>query len=229
MSDVRELFDRTSRSYDLMNHLFSFSVDAAWRRRLVRESGATDGSRVLDLCTGTADVAISFARRVTGARVTGLDFSSGMLERAREKIARAGLEDRVALREGDALSLPWPAGSFDVVCNSFGLRTLNDRETAVAEMARVASSGGRVLILEFLPPPRTLFGALYSWHLNTLMPALGGALSGYRRSYSYLSETVISFPGPDRVADMMERAGLRDVSRQLLTGGIACLFRGVRS
>jgi demethylmenaquinone methyltransferase / 2-methoxy-6-polyprenyl-1,4-benzoquinol methylase len=228
MEDVRELFDRTSRSYDILNHLFSFSVDAAWRRRLVRESGAADGSSVLDLCTGTADVAISFARRLKGARVTGLDFSSRMLERARAKVARAGLADRIELREGDALNLPWPAGSFQVVCNSFGLRTLGDRARAVGEMARVASSGGSVLILEFLPPPPTLFGALYSWHLHTLMPAVGGALSGYRRSYTYLSETVVRFPSPDKVMAMMERAGLQQVTAERLTGGIACLFQGIK-
>ena len=228
MEDVRELFDKTSRSYDLMNHLFSFSVDAAWRRRLVRESEATEGSRVLDLCTGTGDVAIYFGRKVKGAHVTALDFSAQMLERAREKVARAGLEDRVALRQGDALNLPWRAGSFDVVCNSFGLRTLEDRGKAVAEMARVASPGGRVLILEFLPPPPTLFGALYSWHLHTLMPALGGALSGYRRSYAYLSETVASFPSPEKVGEMMKAAGLQEITWRLLTGGIACLFKGTR-
>jgi demethylmenaquinone methyltransferase/2-methoxy-6-polyprenyl-1,4-benzoquinol methylase len=223
MEDVQELFDRTSRSYDFMNHLFSFSVDSAWRRRLVRESGAAQGSRVLDLCTGTGDVAIYFARRIAGARVTALDFSEQMLERARTKVARAGLEGRVTLQRGDALSLPWPQGSFDVVCNSFGLRTLDDRGKAVAEMA-----GGRVLILEFLPPPPTLFGALYSWHLHTLMPALGGALSGYRSSYAYLSETVASFPSPERVGEMMRRAGLQEITWHLLTGGIACLFKGTR-
>jgi demethylmenaquinone methyltransferase/2-methoxy-6-polyprenyl-1,4-benzoquinol methylase len=99
----------------------------------------------------------------------------------------------------------------------------------VGEMARVASSGARVLILEFLPPPPTLFGALYSWHLHTLMPAVGGALSGYRRSYTYLSETVARFPSPDKVMAMMERAGLQQVTAERLTGGIACLFHGVKS
>jgi demethylmenaquinone methyltransferase/2-methoxy-6-polyprenyl-1,4-benzoquinol methylase len=228
MEDVRGLFDRTSRSYDFLNHLMSFSVDAAWRRRLVRQSGATDDSRVLDLCTGTGDVAIYFAKRLKGARIVGLDFSPQMLERARAKAARAGLSERVDFREGDALEVPWPTGSFDVVCNSFGLRTLVDRGKAVAEMARVASTGGRVLILEFLPPPPTLFGALYSWHLHTVMPAVGGALSGYRRSYTYLSQTVAAFPSPDKVTAMMEKSGLTQVTAERLTGGIAFLFRGIK-
>ncbi len=226
MDEVRQMFDRTSRTYDFLNHLFSFTIDKAWRRRLVRKSGAHGGCRVLDLCTGTGDAAIYFAKRIGGAQVTGLDFSPEMLDRGRSKVARAGLSGRVALEEGDALNLRYPAGSFDVVCNSFGLRTLPDRKKAISEMARVASKKGTVLILEFLPPPPTLFGAVYSWHLNTFMPVVGGALSGYRRAYTYLSQTVASFPSPGKIIRLMEQSGLVENGYERLTGGIACLFYG---
>ncbi|HUZ18745.1 MAG TPA: ubiquinone/menaquinone biosynthesis methyltransferase [Spirochaetia bacterium] len=229
VDEVRDLFDRTARTYDVLNHLFSFNVDNGWRKKLIRRSLAGSGARVLDLCTGTGDVAISFAKSVDGAKVVGLDFSREMLERGRRKIEHEGLDARVRFEEGDALNLSYPPGSFDVVCNSFGLRTLTNRPAAIAEMARVARTGGRVLALEFLPPPRTLFGALYSFHLHTLMPLLGGTLSGYRQSYTYLSETVDSFPSAEEIAAMMRSAGLSDVGYDRLTGGIAYLFYGTKS
>ncbi len=194
----------------------------------MRESGAADGARVLDVCTGTGDVALCFARRVAASRVQAVDFSPQMLARGRDKAERAGLAERVEFRNADALHLPYPDASFDVVCNSLGLRTLSDRQRAIDEMARVACEGARILVLEFLPPPPTWFGTLYAWHLATLMPFLGSVLSGYRRSYTYLTETVSEFPTPQTVAAMMERAGLSDIGFQRLTGGIVCLFHASR-
>jgi demethylmenaquinone methyltransferase / 2-methoxy-6-polyprenyl-1,4-benzoquinol methylase len=226
---VQELFDRTARSYDFLNHLFTFNIDSAWRSRLITRSGAAAGARVLDVCTGTGDVALAFARKVPGAAVVGLDFSSVMLEKSRAKIGAAGLSDRVSVKEGDALNLPFADGAFDIVCNSFGLRTLEDRPRAVAEMARVTAPGGRVLALEFLPPPNTLFGRVYAWHLKSFMPFFGGALSGYRRAYTYLYETIALFPNETQMTAMFQDCGLRDVSADRLTGGIAYLFCGVRT
>jgi demethylmenaquinone methyltransferase/2-methoxy-6-polyprenyl-1,4-benzoquinol methylase len=226
--EVRAMFDRAARSYDFLNHLFSFRIDASWRRRLVARSGALPGARVLDVCTGTGDVALRFARQAAAGRVIGVDFSQEMLARGRSKAERAGLSGSVQFRKADAQDLPFPDGSFDVVCNSLGLRTLADRARAIAEMARVASAGASVLVLEFLPPPPTLFGRLYSWHLGTLMPFLGSLLSGYRRSYTYLTETVAEFPSPEVVVEMMERAGLAEIGFERLTGGIVCLFRAVK-
>lgn len=226
---VREVFDRTARTYDALNHLFSLNIDSSWRKRLVRRSEAAAGSRVLDVCTGTGDVALRFARSVAGAKVVALDFSPEMLARTRMKVASARLQDRIEVVEGDAHALPFADASFDVVSNSFGLRTLERREKALAEMARVAKPGGRVLVMEFLPPPPTLFGALYSWHLNKLMPFLGRLLTAHRVSYTYLSDTVASFPSADEILQAMERAGLTAVSYDRLTGGIAYLFYGRRA
>ncbi len=226
---VRELFDRTARTYDLLNHLFSFNIDSSWRKRLVRRSEAAPGSRVLDVCTGTGDVALRFARSVKGTKVVALDFSPEMLGRIRSKVASAGLQDRIEVVEGDALNLPFADSSFDVVSNSFGLRTLERRERALEEMTRVAKPGGRVLVMEFLPPPRTLFGALYSWHLNRFMPFLGTLLTAHRVSYSYLSDTVASFPSVDEILRAMEHVGLERLSYDRLTGGIAYLFYGRRA
>jgi len=170
---VGGLFDRTSRTYDALNHLLSFNVDRRWRSLLVKRGGAVSGSKILDVCTGTGDVAIQFARRVPGAVVEAVDFSPLMIEHGKAKAARRGLDSRLGFHVADALDLPFPSGSFDLVCNSFGVRTLTDHRRGIAEMTRVTRPGGRVMILEFERPPDTLFGRLYGWYLRSFMHSSG--------------------------------------------------------
>lgn len=225
---VRDVFDNTARTYDFLNHLFSFTIDSRWRARLVKRSEARSGARVLDVCCGTGDVALAFAHRIPNSSVVAIDFSQGMLERARTKIEARGLEGRIALAAEDALALPYAEESFDVAVNSFGIRTLEDRPKAISEMVRVTRKGGRVLLMEFLPPPPTLFGHLYSWYLNSLMPFFGGLFSHYRASYSYLSDTVATFPSTTEMLTMMGDAGLGSLESESLTGGIAHLFYGTK-
>ncbi len=224
--ETKEVFERVARTYDRLNHLFSFNADARWRRRLVAASEVAAGGSVLDVCTGTGDVAIAFAR--SNARVTALDFSENMLSHARAKIEAGGLSDRIDLIRGDALALPFDGERFDVVSISFGLRTLADRRLAVSELARVTKRGGRLLILEFAPPPATLFGALYRFYLHRFMPFMGDLLSGYRVSYSYLDTSIAAFPVESEVPVLMADAGLRDVQIERLTGGIAYLFHATK-
>ncbi len=227
--EVGSLFDRTARTYDALNHLLSFNVDRLWRLRLLKASAAGPGARVLDVCTGTGDVALGFARRFRDAHVNAVDLAPAMIELAREKALRRGFSTKVAFRVADALALPFGSESFDVVCNSFGVRTLTDYRRGIEEMARVARPGGRVLVLEFEPPPATLFGRLYGWYLRSAMPALGVALSGNRASYSYLSDSIERFPLPDQMVGLMDTCGLESCSYEPLSGGIACLFVGVRA
>ncbi len=224
--ETKEVFERVARTYDRLNHLFSFNADTRWRRRLVAASEtAAEGGSVLDVCTGTGDVAIAFARSNPAARITALDFSENMLANARAKIEAGKLSERITLIKGDALSLPFQDESFDVVSISFGLRTLSDRRRAVSELARVAKRGGRLLIMEFAPPPATPFGLLYRFYLHRLMPFMGDLLSGYRVSYSYLDTSIAAFPVASEVPVLMADAGLRKVETERLTGGIAYLFR----
>ncbi len=240
MPDIRALFGESARTYDLLNHLFSLHIDRWWRAALVRRAALVQGlpaggarrapgARVLDVCTGTGDVAIGLARRLPSARITGVDFSEPMLELGRLKVRRRGLEGRVELVRGDALRLPFEDGGFDAVTVAFGLRNLTDRRLGIREMVRVLRPGGRLLVLELSPPPAGRLGRLYAWYLGRWMPALGGSISGSRPTYRWLFDSVMSFPRPREVAALMEEEGLEGVSFRPLTGGIAWLHGGVRA
>ena len=225
---ILELFERVAPVYDRLNHLFSLGIDRSWRRTLVEQARLTDGARALDVCAGTADVTIALARRWPEASLTGLDFSAGMLARAREKLARVGLEARIRLIQGDALDLPFADGRFDCAAVAFGLRNLGDRQRGLAEMARVLRGGGRLLVLEFLPPGRTPAGRLYRLYLGRLLTWAGGVLSGSPETYLHLFTSIDSFPPPGEVLGMLQAAGLQRLEFRPLSGGIAGLFQGVK-
>ena len=226
--DVHDMFSRVVRTYDLLNHLFSFNIDRAWRARVVRMANLAPGSRVADIATGTADLAIAFARACRDCRVSGLDVVSEMLARGHEKVARAGLSDRVELVLGDALSLPWADASFDAASIAFGLRNLNDFGRGIREMARVVRPGGKIMILEFSPPPRTLFGHAYRWYLKHVMPALGGRISGWKPTYAYLYSSINAFLDQEALAKLMTSVGLGRIEAVRLSGGIAYIHAGIK-
>jgi len=225
---VLELFERVVPAYDRLNHLFSLGIDRSWRRRLARLAPLGGGAEALDACTGTGDVAIALARRWPTARLIGLDSSAGMLARAREKLRRAGLGARVRLLQGDVLDLPFAEGRFDCVTIAFGLRNLAERRRGAAEMARVLRRGGRLLVLEFLPPEPTPAGRLYRLYLGRVMPWAGGVLSGSPETYRHLFASIASFPPPGRVLELLQAAGLRHLEFHALSGGIAGLFLGIK-
>ena len=225
---ILELFERVVPVYDRLNHLFSLGSDRSWRRLLVEQARVPAGAHVLDACTGTADVAIALALRRPGARLTGLDASAGMLARGREKVRRAGLENRVELLQGDLLALPFADGRFDCATIAFGLRNLGERARGAAELVRVLRRGGRLLVLEFLPPGRTPAGRLYRLYLGRVMPWAGGLLSGSPQTYRHLFTSIDSFPPPGGVLELLRAAGLRRLEFRPLSFGIAGLFQGVK-
>ncbi len=227
-TDVHGMFSRVVRTYDFLNHFFSFNIDRAWRTRVVRIANLAPGSRVADIATGTADLAMAFARACRDCRVSGVDFVSEMIVRGREKVARTGLSDRVELVLGDALSLPWADASFDAASIAFGLRNLKDFEVGIREMARVVRPGGKVMILEFSPPPRTLFGRAYRWYLKHVMPAVGGRISGWTPTYAYLYSSINAFLDHEALAKLMTSAGLGQIEMVRLSGGIAYIHAGVK-
>jgi demethylmenaquinone methyltransferase/2-methoxy-6-polyprenyl-1,4-benzoquinol methylase len=222
------MFSAIAHRYDLLNHVLSGNVDRRWRRALVAAARARAGDAVLDVATGTADVAIEFARRAQPASVTGVDLSPGMLEVGRQKLERAGLRDRIHLVEGDALSLPFAGGSFDAVTIAFGLRNLPDYRRGLAEMARVLKPGGRLVVLEFLPPRGAALLA-YRAYLATFLPLAGRLLSGSGEAYRYLAQSIRGFPPPSQVETLIAGAGLAQIESRRLTAGIAGLYAGVKS
>ncbi len=226
--DVHDMFERIVPTYDFLNHFFSLNIDKRWRKKLVKTAAVPSGGTVLDICTGTADVAVAFARSDESISVLGVDFSEKMLERGREKVKASGHADRIELKQGDAAALEAPDASYDAVTVAFGLRNVYDREKGIFEMARTAKKEGRVLILEFVPPSESLFGRIYGWYLRNVMPAIGGLISGFRPSYTYLYASISEFMQPHEILEVMERAGLSDCRAEKLTGGIAYLFHGLK-
>jgi demethylmenaquinone methyltransferase/2-methoxy-6-polyprenyl-1,4-benzoquinol methylase len=220
-----KLFSAIAKNYDFLNHLLSFNLDRSWRRRLVSLSGFRPDSRILDVCTGTGDIAIEFARR--GAHdVTGIDLSAGMLARAQQKIEKLNLATKIKLETGSALNLPYGDMTFDLVTIGFGLRNLPDYSRGISEMARVLKPSGRLLILEFSLPTNKLTYGLYSLYLKNYLPLAGRLFSGSTRAYSYLASSIFSFLKPEEVMALMRQMGLRNLSCLNLTAGVVTLYSG---
>ncbi|WP_457638034.1 bifunctional demethylmenaquinone methyltransferase/2-methoxy-6-polyprenyl-1,4-benzoquinol methylase UbiE [Oceanithermus sp.] len=220
---VRKMFGEIAPRYDLLNRLLSGGVDQRWRRLAVRLALEKRPRRILDVATGTGDVALLLKRGAPQAEVTASDFTPEMLELARAKAERAGLELRFV--EADALNLPFADGSFDALTVAFGFRNFADYRRGLAEFQRVLAPGGRVVILEFPPPPKGLLGRVYRFYFNGVLPWIGGVISGRPEAYRYLPNSVASFPEPEELARMMRQAGF-EVSYRVLTGGIAAVHVG---
>jgi demethylmenaquinone methyltransferase/2-methoxy-6-polyprenyl-1,4-benzoquinol methylase len=213
---VRTMFDRISPVYDAMNRTMTMGLDQRWRR-VAASAVVRPGDRVLDACCGTGDLALAAVR--AGGRVTGLDFSERMLERARQKSAE------VEWVHGDALALPFEDGTFDAATVGFGVRNLNDLERGLAELRRVLRAGGRVAILE-ITRPRGMLAPFYRLWFDGLVPLLGKLLPG-GSAYTYLPASVRRFPGPEELAELLRGAAFEDVRWRTFAGGIVAVHIGV--
>lgn len=222
---VREMFSSIAPKYDLANEVLSFGVHRLWRRATIHASAARSGQRVLDCATGTGDLALAFKRTVgESGEVVGTDFCEPMLVHARRKAEQAHL--RVHFEPADATRLPYPDAGFDISSISFGIRNVDDPVACLREMARVVRPGGRVVVLEF-GQPRGLFGMLYSFYSRTVMPFIGGLLTGNRGAYSYLPRTAAAFPAGERFVDLMKQAGcFRTMEARPLLSGMAYIYVG---
>ncbi len=220
---VRRMFSEIAPRYDLLNRLLSLGVDQAWRRRAVALALEKAPRRILDLATGTGDLALLLKARAPGAEVVGVDFAPPMLDLARKKAERRGLG--VVFLEANALALPFPTGAFDAVTVAFGFRNFADYPGGLREIHRVLAPGGRAVILEFPPPPKGLLGRAYRFYFHRVLPFLGGVISGRPEAYRYLPESVDRFPSPEALKALMEAQGFR-VRYELLTFGVAAIHVG---
>lgn len=223
---VERMFDAISPKYDLLNRLFSMGIDQGWRRKVVRMLGEEPVGHLLDVATGTADLAILGSLKAR--RVTGADISEGMLKLGREKVARRGLADRVTLVQADSEQLPFPDGTFDAVTVAFGVRNFEHLQQGVKDMVRVLRPGGRIFVLEFSKPAKAPFKQLFRFYFHRVMPTVGKAISKDSAAYAYLPKSVDAFPEGAAFEDLMRAAGLGEVRSFALTGGIATLYRGRR-
>lgn len=217
------MFDDIAARYDLLNRIISLGLDQSWRRKTVAALEIQPGQRVLDLATGTADLAVRVARTVDSVHVVGLDPSGNMLAVGHTKVDAEGLSDRVALVRGDAQHLPFSDGSFDHVCMAFGIRNVPDRAQALREMARITRPGGRIAILELAEPRDGALSGLARLHVHHVVPWLGSLLSG-SREYRYLQRSIAAFPPAAEFCQTMEQSGLRVLRCEAMTLGVATLY-----
>jgi demethylmenaquinone methyltransferase/2-methoxy-6-polyprenyl-1,4-benzoquinol methylase len=226
-TEVRGMFDRIAGVYDLMNSAMTAGLHHLWRQRAVDRANVGPGSDALDVCCGTGDLALELRRRIgPDGRVVGCDFSEPMLELARRKSGEEGLP--VEFGWADALDLPYGDGSFDAVTIGFGARNLADLERGLSEMARVLRPGGRLVILEITRPHREPLASFYSLWFDRVVPVIG-TLAGDSDAYSYLPNSVRTFPEPEALAAMMDAAGFAEIRWLLLAGGIIAIHSGTKT
>jgi demethylmenaquinone methyltransferase/2-methoxy-6-polyprenyl-1,4-benzoquinol methylase len=226
-NEVWKMFDRIAHRYDLLNRLLSFGQDIIWRKKVSRHLKDIPDQHILDVATGTADLLLTVYRKNPLVRSgIGIDLAEKMLDIGKQKIYDRNLEDKLSLRIGDAVNIPFPENSFDAVMIAFGIRNVLDLQKSLKEMYRVLNENGRAIILEFSLPQNRLVRSIYLYYFRKVLPRIGGAISGDAYAYQYLNETVESFPYGNDFCDLMRGAGFKRVKSTPLTFGIATIYQG---
>jgi demethylmenaquinone methyltransferase/2-methoxy-6-polyprenyl-1,4-benzoquinol methylase len=222
---IAGMFDAIAPRYDVLNHLLSGGLDGRWRARAIRALALGGGETVLDLCTGTADLAIAAATSVrAAARVVGVDFAGQMLRLGRDKLEQRGLTDRVCLVQGDAMRIPLASGSVDAATVAFGIRNVQEPGRAFAEVFRVLRPGGRFAMLEFGVPRLPGLRQAYLAYFRHILPRIGALISGHASAYAYLPASVGSFPEPEQVVASLRATGFSQIRADSLSFGIVYLY-----
>ena len=226
---VQDHFNSSARRYDLMNTVMSLGVHHRWRRTAIKMMGLKEGDHVLDVCGGTADLSI-LAGKAIGPKgsLTLYDFNRSMMEAGRSKVVRAALTDRIRYVQGDAQEIALESGQFDAAMVGFGIRNLTDPERGFEEMHRVLKTGGKLMCLEFSQPTSAWFRRLYDLHSFIYMPLVMRTLGRSMPSFTYLPESIRTFPLPDELSASLERIGFTDVTYRSLTNGISVVHLGTK-
>ncbi len=221
---VEEMFDSIAPAYDFMNRAMTMGIDRIWRAKAVAMVKETAPRRVLDVATGTGDLAIKLAKAIPGSSITGVDLSEGMLEIGRGKVAEAGLSERIALMKADCLKLPFADGSFDAVTVAYGVRNFENLAAGYREMARVLAPGGMLCVVELSVPQGRVVNPLYRLYSGKIIPAVGKLISRDSAAYSYLPASIAAMPQGERMLGIMRDAGLSEAALRPLTFGACTVY-----
>lgn len=225
---VREMFDNIAPAYDFMNRAMTFGIDRRWRRKAVYGLRDRHPVDILDVATGTGDLAMLIARRIDGSRITGIDLSEGMIGIGRKKIADAGLAGRITLRTADSLAMPFADDTFDAVTVAYGVRNFENLLQGYREMLRVLRPGGTLCVIELATPASPLVRPFYKFYTRCIIPAVGRLVSKDVRAYSYLPESIAAVPQRAGMTQLIGQAGFADASFRSLTFGTCCIYTAVK-
>ena len=225
---VASMFDSIASHYDLLNRVLSFGIDKRWRKKVINQLVDIHPKQLLDIATGTGDLALE-AVRLNPRKIVGLDISEGMLAIGRQKIKQKHLDTMISLEKGDSTNIPFSDNSFDAVTVAFGVRNFDDLEKGLREMLRVTKPGGKVVILEFSMPEKFPIKQLYSFYSRKIMPVIGQLLSRQRAAYEYLPDSVRQFPHGKAFIKIMHVCGYEDTNVTSLTFGIASIYSGIKN
>ena len=218
------MFDNVAHRYDLLNRLLSLGIDVYWRRKAIATLRAAKPQRVLDVATGTADVALETYKQLQPKHITGIDISAGMLTLGRDKIAAAGLTQQIELVQGDGENLPFADASFDAVTVAYGVRNFEDLGKGLREMRRVLADGGRLVVIEFSQPRGFPLRPLFQFYFKNILPLIGRLTSRDARAYTYLYESVQAFPDGEAFLEQLRAAGYSEVTWKPMTAGICSAY-----
>jgi demethylmenaquinone methyltransferase/2-methoxy-6-polyprenyl-1,4-benzoquinol methylase len=225
---VEAMFNGIAHRYDLLNRVLSLGIDKRWRRKLVKLMLVTNPSKVLDIATGTADLAIALATKRKNIHVVGIDIAENMLEIGRVKIAKKGLSNRIELAKASALELPFPTATFDAAMVAFGVRNFENPTVGLSEINRVLKPGGTLLVLEFTNPKTKVFSRLYTFYFSKVLPSIGKMVSGHREAYTYLPNSVKAFAERDKFLALLRDSGYVQEGYDELSFGIAAIYHSTK-
>jgi len=225
---VADMFDRISGSYDFLNHFLSLGIDKIWRKHAVKAASSVAPKQIIDVATGTGDLAIDLARKLPVEHITGVDIAVKMLDQGRIKVDKKDLASKISFQTGDSEDLQFDTDTFDVATAAFGVRNFQNPLVGLKEMYRVVRPGGKIVVLEFSKPRSFLFKHLYNFYFNNILPVLGRLMSKDPKAYRYLHESVHAFPAHEGFTDLLEQAGFKDTGYKALTFGICCVYQGTK-